>query len=340
MIRGVSTVYFGGGTPSVLPVPLLKEILCSLKNTFPFAGDGDTVALEITIEVNPDDITPEYAAGLAEAGFNRISMGVQSFIDGHLLWMNRRHSAADAVRAYGMLRDAGFENISLDLIFGYHALGMDQWEYNLFEITGLSPQHISAYQMSVEPGSRISSLLRKGEYILPDDPVCAAQYRMLQNILSGNGYVQYEVSSFSREGFRSWHNTSYWDGTPYIGLGPSAHSFDGSAKRYWNTESIKKYCDYYLSDNTDFKIEAIPPFAGGFEILSEKDVFNEVLMLGLRTREGVNMQVFNEYIPDPVVPVIKRLVKSGDLVWEEGCLRIPADRLFISDSIIRKLFRI
>lgn len=333
--EGVSTVYFGGGTPSVLSLSVLYEILDSVKKAF---GTGGSSPAEITVEVNPDDITPEYAKGLKTAGFNRVSMGVQSFIDEHLVWMNRRHRADDAVKAYCLLREAGFENISLDLIFGYTLLSDRQWEYNLNRIITLSPEHVSAYQMSVEPGSRLSALLRRGEYTLPDDAACAAWYQQLQRMLTGAGYEQYEVSSFARAGFRSRHNSSYWNKSPYLGFGPSAHSFDGKS-RYWNTDSIKRYCDYYLACDTPFSVEDLPAYAGGFEILSGTDIFHESLMLGLRTAEGVDLSTLDTKLLVAVMPRIKRQIRLGNLILKDDrYIAIPAGKLFVSDSIIRELF--
>lgn len=333
--EGVSTVYFGGGTPSVLPLSVSREILDSVKNAF---GTGGSSPAEITIEVNPDDITPEYAQGLKASGFNRVSMGVQSFIDEHLVWMNRRHRADDAVKACLLLREAGFENISLDLIFGYGLLGDREWEYNLNRIITLSPEHVSAYQMSVEPGSRLSALLRRGEYTLPDDTVCAVQYQQLQQMLTGAGYEQYEVSSFARAGFRSRHNSSYWNRSPYLGLGPAAHSFNGKI-RYWNTDSIKRYCAYYLSCDAPFSVEDLPSYAGGFEILSGTDIFHESLMLGLRTAEGIDLSALDTKLLAAVMPRIKRQIRLGNLILKDNrYMAIPAGKLFISDSIIRELF--
>lgn len=338
MTEGVATVYFGGGTPSVLAAEVLGELLKYVRMRF-VVQEG----AEVTVEVNPDDITPAYAAGLRAAGFNRVSMGVQSFVDSHLVWMNRRHKSEEAVEAYRMLQAAGFENISLDLIFGYEMLSDALWQENLARMTALAPQHISAYQMSVEPGSRLSALLKAGSYTLLPDEVCEAQYRMLQEQLASCGYQQYEVSNFARPGFRSRHNGAYWDRTPYLGFGPSAHSFDGT-RRFWNTGSIKNYCDYYLpgsislSENSPFSFdpEQLPATAGGFEVLSETDVFHEELMLGLRTLEGLHLSGLNANLLTEAMPQIRRQIASGNLILEGDVLRIPADKLFISDAIIRE----
>ncbi|MBR5184619.1 MAG: coproporphyrinogen III oxidase family protein, partial [Bacteroidales bacterium] len=180
------TLYVGGGTPSLLSPSQLGEILRHVKETFKY----DPV--EATVEVNPDDISLQYAQELFSAGFNRVSMGVQSFHDTHLQWMTRRHNGEQAVQAYHNLREAGFSNISLDLIFGYEGLSMQQWEENVEKMIALSPEHISAYQMSIEPGSALSKLLQRGEYDLVPDSQCLEQYSALQRLLSQGGYTQYE----------------------------------------------------------------------------------------------------------------------------------------------------
>lgn len=337
LTKGVATVYFGGGTPSVLGVEVLGELLEYVRMRFAVREGA-----EVTVEVNPDDITPAYAAGLQGAGFNRISMGVQSFADSHLAWMNRRHKAAEAIEAYRILQNAGFGNISLDLIFGYELLSHAVWQENLEQMTALAPQHISAYQMSVEPGSCLSLLLRRGEYTLPPDEICETQYRMLQEHLSACGYQQYEVSNFSLPGFRSRHNSAYWDRTPYLGFGPSAHSFDGT-RRFWNTGSIKHYCDFYLSGNASlcedtsdcFAPERLPAAAGGFEVLSETDVFHEELMLGLRTLDGLELTRLHPGLLHEAMPHLHRQIACGNLILEGDILRIPPEKLFVSDSIIR-----
>lgn len=334
-LESAATIYMGGGTPSVLSVSKLREIMNSVTDVFCNANGNN--AKEVTLEVNPDDITYEYACGLVDIGFNRVSMGVQSFVDEHLIWMNRRHRSAKAIEAYNLLRDAGIENISLDLIFGYDSLTMEQWKYNLERIIELAPEHVSAYQMSVEPGSALSGMLKKGDYILPDDNICIEQYKMLQQMLCENGYEQYEISNFARKGYYSQHNSSYWDKTPYLGLGPSAHSFDGK-RRLWNTGSIKKYCDYYLDNNFMEAKDIFDTTVCSGEILLEKDIFNESLMLGLRTVYGVDTVQLNSKMLNDVLPVIKHQVSCGNLIREGSLIKIPIDKLFVSDSIIRELF--
>lgn len=328
---GVSprTIYFGGGTPSLFSPGQLGELLSHIREAFEFLPQ------EVSIEVNPDDITPGYAHSLKQAGFNRVSMGIQSFVDSHLQWMNRRHNAAQGEMAYRHLRDAGFANISLDLIFGYRGLTPQLWEYNLHKMIQLRPEHISAYQMSIEPGSALGKMYESGEYTLVPDEICHMEYAMLQQTLAAAGYEQYEVSNFagrntSGELMKSIHNSSYWTKEPYIGLGPAAHSFNGRI-RSWNNPSVAKYCRCYSSADPIGE-------AGGYELLQERDFFNESVMLGLRTVSGVDLGRLDARLLEEVRPQIARHCRLGNLVQEGDKIRIPSCRLFVSDGIISDLF--
>jgi oxygen-independent coproporphyrinogen-3 oxidase len=194
------------------------------------------------MEVNPDDATFEYLSALKSIGITRLSMGIQSFQDEHLKWMNRRHDSKQALTAFENARRAGFDNISLDLIFGFEKLTNELWADNLKIITKLRPEHISAYQLSIEPDSVLGKMYDKGDYSLPDDDFCQRQYQFMQTHLADEGYNQYEVSNFSLKGRESMHNSSYWTHEPYLGLGPAAHSFDGR-ERSWNVSDIQLYID-------------------------------------------------------------------------------------------------
>lgn len=321
---GVSpqTIYFGGGTPSLFSPPELERILTHIIKTF------DANPVETTLEVNPNDITPQYARDLKSIGFNRVSMGIQSFIDENLKWMNRRHKADEGEEAYRMLRSAGFTNISLDLIFGFQGLTQQMWEYNLERMTQLRPEHISAYQMSIEPGSALWKMLRDGAYDLVPDNICMEQYSTLQRFLQERGYIQYEISNFAlpdKDGGlqKSIHNSSYWTKEPYIGLGPAAHSYNGKT-RTWNYPSTVRYC----------KGEDI----SSGEELSEIDIFNESIMLGLRRVEGVNLSLLDKVLLKEAMPEIVRQQRIGNLIYEGNNIKIPSDKLFVSDGIIRDLF--
>lgn len=361
----VTTLYIGGGTPSVLSMGQMERVVKGVADAFGLSfgesGKGGNHIEEFTVEVNPNDITPEYASFLVSLGVNRVSMGMQSFIDSHLKWMNRRHNAQEGVQAYRILRDAGVKNISLDLIFGYSLLGEQEWKYNIDKMTELAPEHISAYQMSIEPGSVLGAMYRKGCYEPLSDEECLRQYALLQKKLSDAGYVQYEISNFAkRRGssagkeepvkgmlFRSEHNSSYWNGVSYIGLGPAAHSFTGKyapvgARRLWNTPSVKKYCAHYVdsgqSSGSEFIKDAVESGVIDYEILTEENIFNETVMLGLRRIEGFSLENLNSNLLRLIKPQIESSVKAGLLISEGNNIRIPADKLFISDSIIRELF--
>ena len=308
----VKTLYFGGGTPSLLSPDEFRTIHDMLAAGF----DLDAVE-EFTVEVNPEDVVTcsGLMPALKDIGVNRISMGVQSFCDRHLRWMNRRHNAATAISAFKKLREADFDNISIDLIFGFAGLEEEQWLDTLKRATGLAPEHVSAYQMSIDPESTLAELAAQGKYAEPDDETCARQYAMLQEELLGAGYEQYEVSNFCRPGRHSRHNSAYWDRTAYLGMGPAAHSFDGNASRRWNNPSVEEYC-------TALESGILPP--GGGETLSERDIYNEQIMLGLRTARGVEKSLISD---------------QGLLEKVGGRLRIPRDKFFICDSIIEDYLR-
>ena len=330
------TVYVGGGTPSLLSASQLGELLQHVKEAFGFTP------IEATVEVNPDDITPQYAQDLFTAGFNRVSMGVQSFHDAHLQWMNRRHNGEEAVQAYRNLRAAGFANISLDLIFGYGGLSMQQWEENVGKMIELFPEHISAYQMSIEPGSALYKQLEKGEYDLIPDSQCLDQYSALQRMLSQGGYTQYEISNFARKDSQgnlmiSKHNSSYWTKEPYLGLGPAAHSYNGS-QRLWNGNSVAAYCRHYAETPIRTSSQWALSEFGGYEDLSVEDIFNESIMLGLRTVAGVSLSSLDQSLLAEVRGEILRHCRLGNLVKDGDKIRIPSEKLFVSDGIIKDLF--
>ena len=302
------TLYFGGGTPSLLPAVWLARVAEAARETFRVSAFE-----EFTVEVNPDDVTAAKAAALRAAGATRISMGVQSFDDRHLRWMRRRHTAADAIAAFGRLRTAGFDNLSLDLIFGFTGLSDEDWLHSIDQALALQPEHISCYQMT-------------GRWADPDEERCQRQYLLLQERLETAGIRQYEVSNYARPGFESRHNRAYWAREPYLGFGAGAHSFDGDRRRSWNMPDI----DAYVANRP-----------GGSEQLSDREVFEEKVMLALRTVQGLRLSALN---PDEHAllaqkePVLERLSKTGKLKVTTDSVRIPAAGLFVSDGIIRDLF--
>ncbi|MBQ6576243.1 MAG: radical SAM family heme chaperone HemW [Bacteroidales bacterium] len=312
----VDTLYIGGGTPSVLPLSVIEDTVSFLKAILG-KKDGDSFE-EFTIEVNPDDIVKNgkaYLDGLCRIGVNRISMGVQSFDDSILHWMGRRHSSDDVLKAVGMIRDAGFRNLSIDLISGISGLSDDVWEETLSKAVSLSPEHISAYQLSVEEGSALDDLVSRGGYLEADETQCERQYGILCRYLSQAGYDHYEVSNFCKQGFRAVHNSAYWKRVPYVGLGPGAHSLDGERLRKWNSESF-------------------PEYSSSSEILSEEDLRVETIMLSLRTSDGMP---FEKLLSLSEEGKVRSLMDEGVLVKDGGRFRIPEKCFFTSDSIIRDL---
>lgn len=305
--QSLKTLYFGGGTPSVLTIEQLKTITDAI---------GHVDYEEFTVEVNPDDITPEYALGLVEMGANRISMGVQSLDDSILKWMNRRHSSSDALKAYSTLRQAGVRNLSLDLIFGLSQLSDHLWRSEVRRILELHPEHISAYALSVEEGSALHRLIEKGEYKIASDEIYRRQYDILCDELKAAGYHHYEISNFALPGFEALHNSAYWSGHSYVGLGPGAHSYDAArGVRAWNTTTPHGWSQES-------------------ETLTRRQLATEEIMLRLRTSEGIPLQRLEELSGEKA---IARSLRLGAIVCTCGQIRIPEDHFFVSEDIISDL---
>ncbi len=318
----VKTLYIGGGTPSVLPLCVFERLLAALEE----AGHGGPYD-EFTVEVNPEDIVEkgeDYVRGLLSMGVNRISMGVQSFDDGILKFMNRRHNADTAAKAYAILENAGVRNISIDLIFGLPQLSDEQWAVtlkNALEISpsGVPPRHISAYQLSVEPGSMLAKMVEKGRFKEASDELCEHQYSMLCDVLRDAGYGHYEISNFALPGYEAVHNSAYWRHVPYIGLGPGAHSFTDGRMRRWNRPDLEAYM-------------ADPMSVREYELLDEEQLILEKIMLGLRTSAGIDAGFIIRCCDSGAVG---RELQAGNLVrLEDGNIRIPENRFFVSDGII------
>lgn len=342
----VNTLYIGGGTPSVLPLAIFERLLDTLKS----CGYGGPYE-EFTVEVNPEDIVEkgqDYVEGLLRLGVNRISMGIQSFDDGILKFMNRRHSADTARKAYSILEAAGVQNISIDLIFGLPQLSDRRWQETLdmalaISPSGRLPRHISSYQLSVEPSSMLAELVRRGEWEEASEDVCERQYMMLCNTLGKTGYHHYEISNFALPGYEARHNSAYWRHVPYIGFGPGAHSFAASDEahaslypttpqsvapkvcmgvRQWNEADLRRYI-------------ADPAQVQDREMLTDEQIVLEKIMLGLRTSEGIPESFLREHCDSDE---LSRAFEAGNLVHiDGGRVRIPENRFFVSDSIIADL---
>ncbi len=312
------TLYIGGGTPSVLPPVVLGRIVSHLNEAI--FGSRLHEYEEFTVEVNPDDIVTggdEYVKSLLSVGVSRVSMGVQSFDDGMLRWMNRRHNASQAVEAMSILRKNGVKNISIDLIFGIDGMTDDEWQRTLSQAVSQHPEHISAYQLSLEVGSALAKLADEGRYHEADEEQCRRQYGILCRQMAASGYAHYEVSNFALPGFKAIHNSAYWRRVPYVGLGPGAHSaFCGAdgrlSSRKWNAQSENSY----VSEG---------------ELLTDEDVRVEEIMLSLRTSAGI------EPAKLPAERVSELLSEGALMMIENGRIRIPEDHFFVSDEIIREL---
>ncbi len=327
----VNTLYIGGGTPSVLPLDVLRRIVDALLSSRSLRRGENTVGAqspfeEFTVEVNPEDIVEKggkYVRGLLETGVDRVSMGIQSFDDGILRWMNRRHSAAGAVEAFRILRRCGVRNISVDLIFGLSQLADDVWKDTIERALELAPEHISAYQLSIEEGSALAKLVADGRYIEASDEQCRHQYDVLCQTLRQAGYHHYEISNFARPGFEAVHNSAYWSRVPYIGLGPGAHSLTGDI-RSWNSQELP----HRSTDGSP------ATYSRTSETLSPEDIRVERIMLSLRTDKGLEAAELYS-LTDRAV--INSLLSEGALEKQGGSIRIPESRLFTSDEIIREL---
>lgn len=277
----IETIYFGGGTPSLLATTEIERILNRIYGTQSVADE-----IELTLEANPEDLSKEKLFELKQIGVNRLSLGTQSFIDSELEWMNRMHTAEQAIASIRNAQDIGFDNISIDLIFGLPEQTEQDWELNLKTAIGLDIQHVSSYSLTVEPKTVLHNRIEKGQREKPNELSSARFFEMNMEFLPANDFEHYEISNFAKEGFISKHNSSYWLGKKYLGLGPSAHSFNRVA-REWNVRSNGAYMQ---------KIASGKPFSES-EKLSIKDRINEYIMTSIRTRNGVKKDLLETIKP-------------------------------------------
>ena len=321
----VKTIYFGGGTPSVLTSSELEDLLGFFRNEF--AVDVDA---EITLEANPDDLSKEYLSGIFRAGVNRLSVGIQSFQDEHLKKMNRRHNAQQAVQAIEMAAGVGFNNISVDLIYGLPGLSQKQWEESLKQVYDLPVQHLSAYHLTYHEGTPFYTWLKKGSLKEIKEEESIAQFNTLIDLSVENGYEHYEISNLAKNGMYSQHNTAYWFGKKYLGLGPSAHSFDGDSRR-WNISSVNQYIK---------ALENQLPYWEK-EHLTEKDKFNEYILTRIRTMWGLSLsyvnQVFGSDKKNYLLKQIEKYSQSGNIILAQDKILLSRNGLFISDEIMADL---
>lgn len=318
----VRTVYFGGGTPTLLNVSQLGQIVEQLHRSFCLSETE-----EWTIEANPECLSKEYVSDLRSLGaFNRVSVGVQSFADGDLHTLNRRHSGEDAVRAVANLKERGYRNVSIDLIYGIPGQSAEQWTANLDTAARLDVQHLSCYALTVEPGTILEQQIKSGRVRMPGEDEELARYETLLDWCGENGFTQYEISNFCREPYRSRHNSRYWDRTPYMGFGASAHSFDGSTRR-WNVADTTQYINGIHNNNTYFEMEKI----------SEIDAFNEYIMTALRTVEGIDISKLEAPFADGLRDNIAKYISAGYIYIHDGHYRPTEKGLLHADGIAADL---
>ena len=295
----ITTIYFGGGTPSLLSPDQIAHILQTI---------DAPQAIEVTLEANPGDLTPNYLRAVREAGVNRLSIGIQSFDDEVLRLIGRRHTAAEAKAAVKAAKAAGFDNISIDLIYGipsqYSTLNsqLSAWEAQIEQALQLGVQHISTYCLSYEEGTRMTRMLEQGEINEVDEDTENAMYDLLVSQLKEAGFEHYEVSNFALSGYRSKHNSSYWNRTPYIGLGAGAHSYDGARTRSWNPDNLEEYIRAQEMEETPHSESAST--MATYETLTDTDLYNERIMLRLRTAEGIAINELHN--PTLATPYIER----------------------------------
>jgi oxygen-independent coproporphyrinogen-3 oxidase len=314
----VSTIYFGGGTPSILDKEDCKGLINKCKTEFNVSDDA-----EITLESNPDDITEEKLISWKEAGINRLSIGIQSFFEEDLQWMNRAHTAEQAI---GSLQSAikQFDNITIDLIYGYPILTDEKWKQNVDTVIQLGIAHISCYALTVEPKTPLDKLIRQHKKEDVDPEKQAQQFLLLMDWLQDAGYEHYEISNFAKPGMRSRHNSSYWAGKKYLGIGPSAHSYSGNS-RQWNIANNKTYIDSLISSTIPFEKET----------LTETQKLNEYIMTSLRTIEGLNLKAVDRGLS---TDNYQKFIDTGKMVEENGFLKLTKEGKLFADGIAASLF--
>ena len=324
----VRTIYFGGGTPSRLQQKHFEKIFDVL-----FAEFSMNNLSEVTLEANPDDLSHEYIGMLRRLPFNRISIGIQSFNDNELKFLGRRHSSHDAVRAVKDCQQMGFDNISIDLIYGLPAQTPEIWQNNLQQACALDIQHISAYHLTYEENTPLDGLLQKGKIHPVDEELSSTFFTQLIDTLEEEGFIHYEISNFAKPGYFSQHNSSYWKGDKYLGLGPSAHTFDGY-NRSWNTASLTDYLDGIFSGNLPCETE----------YLSLYQHYNEFILTRLRTREGIDTLELKMRFGVPLyrycLDNAQKFIAEGLLVFQNNALKLTRKGMFISDGIISELMKV
>jgi oxygen-independent coproporphyrinogen-3 oxidase len=322
----IKTIYFGGGTPSLIDVNAIESILNQIGKHFVIHQDA-----EITLEANPDDINKIKATSWKEIGINRFSLGIQSFEDDYLQWMNRAHNASQCFEAIDIIRETGFENFSIDLIYGTPGQTKEGWIKDLQTAIDLKIPHLSCYALTIEEKTALHHLIEKGEKeaVSPDEQ--AERFQLLMELSSSAAYHHYEISNLALTGFESKHNSAYWEGIPYLGIGPSAHSYDGKIRK-WNIANNMIYTNGILNNAPQFEEE----------LLSDNDQFNEYCMTAIRRSKGIEKQKIillggnNRLLA--MNEMIKPYIKSGKVIEDHDGWKLTNEGKFFADGIAASLF--
>lgn len=322
----IETIYFGGGTPSLLSADEIQILIGAITDLYEVSPQA-----EITLEANPDDLNPQKVREFRQTLINRFSIGIQSFFEEDLKWMNRAHTAREAQGSIKRVQDAGFENITADLIYGFPLLSKPKWEHNIQQLIELDIPHISSYSMTVEPATALSSFIKKGEQKPMDEGQSTAQFLILMEQLTEAGFEHYEISNFAKPGLYSKHNSNYWEGVSYLGIGPSAHSFNGES-RQWNVSNNSKYID-------QIQLKKIP---AEMEVLSTENRINEYIMTSLRTSKGMSLQKITEHFGSDYSKEVRNgLDPFADKNWinlNDQIVTLTTDGKLFADHIASELF--
>ena len=322
----IDTIYLGGGTPSQLTTDQLRQLFLYINKVYDLPTRAGS---EITIEMNPDDVTPEYAAVLPQLGINRVSMGAQTFDDERLRFLHRRHTSSQVPQAVKILRDAGIQNISIDLMYGFPNETLKDWERDIDATLALGVEHISAYCLMIEEGTPLWKLtIENGEWRI-DEELERQMYELLIDKLTTAGYEHYEISNFSKPGYRSLHNSNYWQDIPYIGLGAAAHSYDGK-RRSWNVSDIKQYIEAIEQGERPCE----------YEDIDDDTHYNDRITTALRTSDGLDLSTLSERHRRFCMKEAQKFIDDGLLRIVDNHLALTRKGLFVSDYIMSSLMMV
>lgn len=325
--KNIETIYFGGGTPSIMTASDINDLLTLIRCEFDVSTN-----VEITFEANPDDLNLAYLSELQTYGVNRLSIGIQSFNNVHLHQLNRRHDSQQAKQSVVWAQQCGFDNISVDLIFGISGQTLENWNHTIDAALELKVQHISVYGLTFEPNTSLYQQKLQGLYAPTDDELMIEMYQLVSSKLEKNGFLRYEISNFSMPNLASKHNTSYWRGIPYLGVGPSAHSYNGFS-RQWNVSSVNEYCTLVMHNQPYYEIE----------VMTLNEQYNEYIMISLRTSAGVNVQhienIFGKEYVTYCMLHSQLFLEKNWLLKDGNCLTLSENGIQMCNAITSSLMK-